>query len=203
MSHNQSSVGGTYPAFRSRYFRALSHSQFPNSALFRTTSSPTVPFSTLPVPNINIATTNLHTARMSSNSDPLATVYHQAFQRYQELHDDRKLKDEHFDLIKGRNTIEEVLDAIRNAKTNNESERNAVLRVIRRTSEHKVDNLSRFEGVAGTAIEASKLLPCSTIVHSLTFKDPNVSALVWGGVKLITVVTLRQPPPLRLNRLRN
>jgi hypothetical protein len=129
----------------------------------------------------------------SSDSDPFAKVYHQAFQRYQEFYDDGKLKDEHFDLIKGHNTIEEVLDAIRNAKTRNESERNAVLRVIRRTSENSVGKLSRLDGVGSTAVEASKILSCSIIVHSLTFKAPNVSVLVWGGVKLILVVTLRHP----------
>jgi hypothetical protein len=93
----------------------------------------------------------------TSDTDPLATVYSQAFQRYQQLHDDGKLKKKHFAVIKGQNTIEEVLNAVRNAKTKNESERNAVQRVLRRASESLVGKLCRFEGVVSTAIQASML----------------------------------------------
>jgi len=126
----------------------------------------------------------------TSDTDPLATVYREAFQRYQKLHDEGKLKEKQFALIQGRNSIEEVIDAVRNAKTKNQSERNAVQRVLRRTSESLVNKLSRFDGVVSTAIQASMLQAFSMIVHSLTFKDPTVSALVWGGVKFVLVVII-------------
>ncbi|KAF8538761.1 hypothetical protein BDD12DRAFT_805864 [Trichophaea hybrida] len=109
----------------------------------------------------------------TSDTDPLSTVYRQAFQCYQKLYDDGKLKEKQFALIKGQNTIEEVLNTVRNAETKNKSERNAVQRVLRRTSESLVGKLCRFEGVVSTAIQA----------------NPNISALVWGGVKFVLVVT--------------
>jgi hypothetical protein len=93
----------------------------------------------------------------TSDTDPLATVYRQAFRCYQKLHDDGKLNDRQFALIKGRNTIEEVLNAVRNAETKNISERNAVQRVLRRASESLVGKLCRFEGVVSTAIQSSML----------------------------------------------
>lgn len=104
--------------------------------------------------------TDLHTTRMAaiSNTDPLARVYREAFQRYKNLHFDGKLRDEHFELIKGQNTIEEVLYAVGKAKAQNKSERKAVHRVLRKTSKNLVGKLSRFESVVTTAIQSSMSL---------------------------------------------
>ncbi|KAA8893137.1 hypothetical protein FN846DRAFT_980251 [Sphaerosporella brunnea] len=103
---------------------------------------------------------------------PLARIYEQALRRYQKLHDEGRLKPKHFQTIKGPNSIQGVLETVRNAKTKNESERNAIKSVLLSASETVVDKLVRFQGVVDTAIQA----------------NPNISSLVWGGVKFVLMI---------------
>ena len=95
-----------------------------------------------------MATTNAHLER----------VYQQALQRYQWLYDKKGLKREHFDIIRGHTSIEEVLSVVRHAEIKGEIERSAVQRVLGEMTETLVKKLSRFVGVVDTAIQSSVFL---------------------------------------------
>ena len=96
-----------------------------------------------------MATTNVHIER----------IYQQALQKYQQLYDKKKLRQEHFDIIRGHTTIEEILGIVRDAEMKDENERNAVQRVLGGISEALVQKLSRFVGVVDTAVQSSAFLP--------------------------------------------
>ena len=92
---------------------------------------------------------------MATTNAILERIYHQVLEKYQRLYDKKKLKREHFDIIRGHTSIEELLDIVRDAEVKSENERGAVQRVLGVMTEAMVRKLSRFVGVVDTAIQSS------------------------------------------------
>lgn len=87
----------------------------------------------------------------------LSSVYDEALSRYEQLHREGKIKEEHLILIRERTSLGDVLSTIKQAGVKNEGERNAMDRLFRRVSPEIVTKIERFSSVVDTAVSASGL----------------------------------------------
>ena len=92
---------------------------------------------------------------MSTDRD-LSSVYSEALSRYEQLHNEGKIKEKHLALIRQRTGFGDVLSSIREAGAKNEGERNAMDRLFRRVSPVVVAKVERFSRVVDTAVSSSE-----------------------------------------------